>query len=227
MTTATPRGRHRADRPITTPITIVARAAAENAGALARKGAIAAAGAGVLVSTLATSAHAAPATDVKTRVTMMDLDAISSTARTAVAAAPIITVASDAAFSVEQAAVSVTPPPAPKPVVPIGSRAVSIALQYVGIMYTWGGESPVEGFDCSGLIKYTYAKLGVSLPHSSASLRYAGTVVSTPRPGDLVWTPGHVALYAGNGMVIEAYETGKPVRYTEMWQDNPVFVRVA
>lgn len=224
MTTATPRGRHRAAGPITTPITIVARAAAENAGALARKGAISLAGAGVLVSTLATSAHAAPATDVKTRVTTVDLDAIQTTAASAVRAAPTITVAQDATFSVEQAAVSVTP--APKPV-PIGNRAVSIALQYVGIIYVLGGETPSVGFDCSGLVKYVYGKLGVPLPHSSASLRYAGDVVSTPKPGDIVWTPGHVALYAGDGMIIEAYEAGKPVRYTEMWQDNPVFVRVA
>ena len=43
---------------------------------------------------------------------------------------------------------------------------------------------------------------------------------------EIVWTPGHVALYAGDGMVIEARAAGMPVRYTEMWQNNPTFIRV-
>ncbi|WP_125778345.1 C40 family peptidase [Antribacter gilvus] len=223
MTTATPRGRHRADRPVTTPISIVARAAVENAGALARKGALAAAGAGVLVSTLAPTAHAAPANDVGGAIKTLDLEAITSQARSSLALAPTFSVPADAGFTVEQAPISVTA--APK-VVPIGNRAVSIALQYVGIRYTWGGTTPSTGFDCSGLINYVYDKLGVDLPRTSSQLRYAGTVVSNPRAGDIVWRSGHVALYAGNGMIIEASQPGVPVRYVELNWSTATFIRV-
>lgn len=46
------------------------------------------------------------------------------------------------------------------------------------------------------------------------------------QPGDLIWTPGHIAIYAGNGMQIEAPVPGKSVRYTSIWQSNPTFLRV-
>ncbi|GAA1864350.1 C40 family peptidase [Myceligenerans crystallogenes] len=110
----------------------------------------------------------------------------------------------------------------------IGAQAVAIALQHVGTPYAWGGASP-GGFDCSGLVVYAFGQLGVSLPHSSSSLLSAGTQVSAAeaRPGDIVWTPGHVAIYAGNGMVVEAISYGTPLSYRAMWQDNPTFIRVA
>jgi cell wall-associated NlpC family hydrolase len=107
----------------------------------------------------------------------------------------------------------------------IGAQAISIAMQYIGIAYTYGGESPATGFDCSGLIKYVYAQLGVQLPHSSSSMVAAGYQVSSPIPGDIVWTQGHVSLYAGDGMVVEAANYGTPVRYTEQWQDYAVYIR--
>ena len=114
---------------------------------------------------------------------------------------------------------------APDPV-PVGQQAVNIAFNYLGITYVLGGASPAEGMDCSGLIQYTYAQLGISLPHSSSALLGSGYQVTYPEPGDIVWTPGHVALYAGNGMIIEAWAAGMPVRYTEMWQNSPTFIRV-
>lgn len=225
MPTAISRGRHRADRPATTPISIVARAASKNAGALARKGVVAAAGAGVLVSTLATAAHAAPATDISAKVKTLDIEAITSQARSSLSMAPTISVPADAALTVEQAPVAVTAAPKPKPV-PVGNQAVAIALQYVGLPYVWGGTSPSVGFDCSGLINYSYRQLGVSLPRTSSALRYAGTVVSDPLPGDIVWRSGHVALYAGNGMIVEASQPGVPVRYVELNWSSATFVRV-
>ncbi|WP_129789602.1 C40 family peptidase [Promicromonospora panici] len=109
----------------------------------------------------------------------------------------------------------------------LGQQAVNLALEYVGVPYVWGGASP-SGFDCSGLIQYVYGQLGLDLPHSSSALSTSGYQVSAAdaQPGDIVWTPGHVSLYAGNGMVVEASQEGVPVRYTEMWQSNPVYVRV-
>ena len=93
--------------------------------------------------------------------------------------------------------------------------------------YVWGGASP-SGFDCSGLIQYVYGQLGISIPHSSSAISTIGYQVSAAdaQPGDIVWTPGHVALYAGDGMVVEAQQQGTPVQYGEMWQNNPVFIRV-
>jgi cell wall-associated NlpC family hydrolase len=107
----------------------------------------------------------------------------------------------------------------------IGAQAISIAMQYIGIAYTYGGESPESGFDCSGLIKYVYAQLGVDLPHSSSSMVAQGYQVASPIPGDIVWTQGHVSLYAGDGMVVEAANYGSPVRYTAQWQDYAVYIR--
>ncbi|WP_275003018.1 C40 family peptidase [Promicromonospora iranensis] len=109
----------------------------------------------------------------------------------------------------------------------LGQQAVNLALEYVGVPYVWGGASP-SGFDCSGLIQYVYGQLGVSVPHSSSAISTIGRQVSAAeaQPGDIVWTPGHVALYAGNGMVVEAQQQGKPVQYGKMWQNNPVYIRV-
>ena len=238
------RGRHRDSRPAQTPLTILARTATENAGTVARRGAIAAAAGGVLISTIATTAHAAPAMDLKTEVktaklNSVDLNSLTAVAKQSVAAAPTVTVPADAKMPIEMEtlgtskgadgekgqAPAVVSVDAPDPV-PVGQQAVNIAFNYLGITYVLGGNSPSEGMDCSGLIQYVYAQLGVSLPHSSSAMLSSGYQVTYPEPGDIVWTPGHVALYAGNGMIIEAWAAGMPVRYTEMWQNSPTFIRV-
>ncbi|MFI9485020.1 C40 family peptidase [Promicromonospora sp. NPDC052451] len=239
MTNST-RGRHRDSRPAQTPLTILARTATENAGTVARRGAIAAAAGGVLISTIATTAHAAPAMDLKTdvktaKLNSTDLQSLTAVAKQAVAAAPTVTVPADAKMPIEMEALgadgekgegpAVVSVDAPDPV-PVGTQAVNIAFNYLGITYVLGGASPSAGFDCSGLIQYVYAQLGVSLPHQSGALLGSGYQVTYPEPGDIVWTPGHVALYAGDGMIIEAWAAGMPVRYTEMWQNSPTFIRV-
>ena len=96
---------------------------------------------------------------------------------------------------------------------------VGVALSYQGTPYVWGGESPA-GFDCSGLVAYSYAQVGVSLPHSSYA-QY-GMGVSVPRdqlqPGDLVFFDGlgHVGLYIGGGMFVHAPHTGTVVQVASL-----------
>jgi peptidoglycan DL-endopeptidase CwlO len=125
--------------------------------------------------------------------------------------------AEQAAQQQSSSAPTITPPP---PVsIPTGSpgaghaAAASIALQYLGVPYVWGGASP-SGFDCSGLVMYVYAQLGISLPHYTVAQWNASDPVSSPAPGDLVFFNGlgHVGIYIGGGRFVNAPHTGSVVR---------------
>jgi cell wall-associated NlpC family hydrolase len=97
------------------------------------------------------------------------------------------------------------------------SGVVGIAMQYLGVPYVWGGASP-SGFDCSGLVMYVFAQVGVSLPHYTVAQYNYPNSVPVPRnelqPGDLVFFAGlgHVGIYVGNGQFIHAPHTGDVVR---------------
>jgi cell wall-associated NlpC family hydrolase len=97
------------------------------------------------------------------------------------------------------------------------SGVVAIAMQYLGVPYVWGGVTP-SGFDCSGLVKYVFAQVGVALPHYTVSQWNDPNAVSVPRdqlqPGDLLFFNGldHVGIYVGNGYFIDSPHTGAAVR---------------
>jgi cell wall-associated NlpC family hydrolase len=102
------------------------------------------------------------------------------------------------------------------------AQVVDIALQYVGVPYVWGASSP-DGFDCSGLVKYAYGKIGIYLPHSSAMQYGYGVYVPKDqlKPGDLVffYTPiHHVGIYIGNGKMVNA--TGDHVQIGTVWKSS-------
>ena len=107
------------------------------------------------------------------------------------------------------------PAPTPPPQPTTHADAASIAARYLGVPYVWGGASP-SGFDCSGLVMYVYAQLGVSLPHYTVSQWNATIPIPTSAlaPGDLVFFDGlsHVGIYIGNGQFIHAPHTGTVVQ---------------
>jgi cell wall-associated NlpC family hydrolase len=101
------------------------------------------------------------------------------------------------------------------------SRLVAKVATQEGVAYKWGAESPKNGFDCSGLVQWAYGKLGIRMPRTSGPQAKMGTKapISKLRPGDLVAHPGHIAVYAGNGMMWEAPHTGARVRLVRVRRD--------
>jgi cell wall-associated NlpC family hydrolase len=115
-------------------------------------------------------------------------------------------------------------PNAPVPVPTRAERAVKAALSTVGTPYRWGGESPVTGFDCSGLVRWAYGRVGVELPHNSYALYSEGRRVREARmeAGDILFFEGlgHVGLYLGNGRMVHSPETGRNVEVVRLDATN-------
>jgi cell wall-associated NlpC family hydrolase len=98
--------------------------------------------------------------------------------------------------------------------------AMKVALGKIGSPYRWGAAGP-NAFDCSGLVKYSFAQMGISLPRTSRAMSRIGTPVSKAnlRPGDLVffYTPvSHVAIYIGGGKVVHASTSSSPVKISNL-----------
>ncbi|MFV0460937.1 MAG: C40 family peptidase [Actinomycetales bacterium] len=108
-----------------------------------------------------------------------------------------------------------------------GQQVVDIARQYLGVPYRWGGTTPA-GFDCSGFTQYVYAKAGISLPRTSSQQSTVGYRVSAAnaRPGDLMWKPGHVGIYTGNGKMIHSPSSGDVVKEVSVYSSSFVYIRV-
>jgi cell wall-associated NlpC family hydrolase len=114
------------------------------------------------------------------------------------------------------------------------ARLLHVADSYRGVKYVWGGNTPREGFDCSGFTKYVFGKQGIALPRTSREQVRSGAGVAPDfralRPGDLMMfaEPGqaisHVAIYAGNGRIIHASSSNGGVGYTDLNEGGDWFV---
>jgi peptidoglycan DL-endopeptidase CwlO len=100
-----------------------------------------------------------------------------------------------------------------------GGGAVGAAMSQLGTPYVWGGGSP-GGFDCSGLVTWAFAQVGVSVPHSTYSQYTLGVPVSKDQlqSGDLVFFDGlgHVGIYIGGGQFVHAPHTGDVVKVSSL-----------
>jgi len=107
---------------------------------------------------------------------------------------------------------------------------VQFAKKFLGMQYTWGGSTPSTSFDCSGFTKYVLSKFGVQLPRVSYQQANYGkrTSIGSLTAGDLVaWDNSsrnngadHIALYIGNGRIMEFYSRGKPSRIRRLGKNE-------
>ena len=116
-----------------------------------------------------------------------------------------------------------------------GDSVVAQAKKYLGLPYVWGGTDPTKGMDCSGLVQVVYKQFGIDLPRLSADQARSGTAVASldqAKPGDLLaWDNSsrnngadHIAIYAGNGKMIEAPRTGLDIRLVDV-PSRPDYIR--
>lgn len=128
---------------------------------------------------------------------------------------------------------AVTMPSGPAPAIPVSNQKVTaLAIKYLGSKYLWGGENPQTGFDCSGLVQYTYRLgAGIATPRVAQDQFIAARRIAAARavPGDLVFfhddtgSVYHVGILAGPGMMYAAVDETEGVRYQRIWDATATF----
>jgi len=114
---------------------------------------------------------------------------------------------------------------------PQRQQLMKIAYQNLGKPYKWGGNNPQEGFDCSGLMVYSYQQSGITIPRTAAQQRDASQTLSRNQliPGDMIFfktgrKTNHVGIYIGNDEFIHASTSRKQVKKDKLsypyWQRN-------
>jgi cell wall-associated NlpC family hydrolase len=160
--------------------------------------------------------------------------AAQATAAAAAAARPqVVAAAADdtpAAPSDTSAAPAQSDAPRALPMASVGASSVSgaalqAAYSQLGVPYVYGGGSPGEGFDCSGLVQWAFGQAGRSLSHAADWQRDESQPISEGdlQPGDLVFygePPDHVAMYVGGGQIINAPYTGEVVRVQDLYYSS-------
>jgi soluble lytic murein transglycosylase-like protein len=113
-----------------------------------------------------------------------------------------------------------------------GAEVVATARKYLGVPYVWGGTDPAKGLDCSGLVQLVYQQLGVDLPRVSRDQAQEGRPVASladAKPGDLLAFGSpvhHIAIYIGDGKMIEAPRPGLSVRVSDVYETPSAIRRV-
>lgn len=231
--------RHRKPGPATTPLTGALSTVKGCLRSASKRTAVAATASGIVL--LTTLPGMAVADEAPQHTTGVNAGSI-----TAEPIAAPVTVAESATFDLAAPAIEIKEKPKPVaaansssavaashaydghayPQAANGNSVLAIANTLLGSPYKWAGSTPA-GFDCSGFVAYVYAQMGISLPHSSYGILNAGRVVSAAeaQPGDLVYWPGHIGIYAGGNTMIDSLDYGTVVHYHSFHREV-TFVRV-
>lgn len=222
MTTPVQARHRKASRPLT-PLSDLAPAT--------RRGFAVAASSGLALTMIASGANAAgqDAENLRSSAGTLKVGLVAEAESLAASNAPIKVseqVAADDAAVVTEVETVTAEVVQERNVVATGQGLIDYGMQFLGVPYVWGASSPTA-FDCSGFVSYVYASIGVSIPHQSSAIpNMAGASVvsaSEAQAGDIMWWPGHVGLYAGDGMVLESVPGG--VTYRAVW-GSPTYLRV-
>ncbi|HEX2187441.1 MAG TPA: C40 family peptidase, partial [Longimicrobiaceae bacterium] len=117
----------------------------------------------------------------------------------------------------------------------LAALAIGTGESYLGVPYKWGGNTPQEGFDCSGFLRYVYRAHGVELPRVTRDQAQVGEPVPTRieelRPGDLMFFAengtyiDHAAMYVGEGRILHSSASGRGVRYDDLYSQRGEYYR--
>ena len=167
-------------------------------------------------------AEAYPETDILT-LTKEEIEGVFSVGETAAEEAARLAAEEAARVAAEQARIAAAKEASRQK----GAEIVNYAKRFIGNPYVYGGTSLTRGTDCSGFVMGVYRHFGVSLPHSSYSMRKVGRSVSYSdmQPGDIVCYSGHVGIYAGNGQIVNAINERKGINFSSATYKRIITIR--